>query len=211
MRPLIAKRGGMRPRVVSLGMMSLALMASVLWFLGHPGQVYACKCVQPGSPSEELEKFDAVFAGLVFSIEHSFDLSAASYTPEDRTTVGFDVNIVWKGNVFKDMYITTPPTGGSCGFVFVEGEEYIVYGSDSHYGDDSYTVGICSRTALLGQAQADLDALGDGQAPRAGTGGPVPKQSNDMALHLAWGIVQAVALAVVVVVMAIAIARMRRR
>ena len=61
-------------------------------------------------------------------------------------------------------------------FTFVEGEEYIVYGHDSNYADGGYTVGICSRTALLGQAQADIDALGEGNAPQAGTGGPAPEE-----------------------------------
>ena len=79
------------------------------------------------------------------------------------------------------MYITTPPTGGSCGFTFVEGEEYIVYGHDSNYDDGGYTVGICSRTALLELAQADLDAFGEGQAPLVGTGGPAPEQPPDTA------------------------------
>ena len=74
------------------------------------------------------------------------------------------------------------PTGGSCGFTFVEGEEYIVYGHDSNYADGGYTVGICSRTALLGQAQADIDALGEGNAPQAGTGGPAPEEPQDTAL-----------------------------
>ena len=81
---------------------------------------------------------------------------------------------MWKGTVHEDMYITTPPTGGSCGFTFVEGEEYIVYGYDSNYDDGGYTVGICSRTALLGLARADLEAFGEGQAPLVGTGGPAP-------------------------------------
>ena len=166
MRPVIAKRQGTGSTAVRAAVLSLALMVGVLWLLGDPGQVHACKCAEPGSPSEELEKFAAVFAGRVVSIEHSFEHSfdpdAASYSPEDRTTVGFEVSAVWKGAVHEDMYITTPPTGGSCGFTFVEGEEYIVYGHDSNYADGGYTVGICSRTALLGQAQADIDTLGDG-------------------------------------------------
>ena len=126
-------------------------MVSVLWFLGDPGQVHACKCAEPGSPSEELEKFAAVFAGRVVSIEHSFDPDAASYAPEDRTTVGFEVSAVWKGAVHESIYITTTPTGGSCGFTFIGGEEYIVYAHDSVFVDGGYTVGICSRTALLGK------------------------------------------------------------
>ena len=46
-------------------------MVGVLWFLGEPGQVHACKCAQPGTPSEELEKFSAVFAGRAVSTQHS--------------------------------------------------------------------------------------------------------------------------------------------
>ena len=145
-------------------------MMGVLWFLGNPGQVYACKCAQPGTPSEELEKFSAVFAGRVVSVQHSYDPNATSVSPEDRTTVGFEVSTVWKGLVHEEMYITTPPTGGSCGFTFIEGEEYIVYGYDSAHADGGYTVGICSRTALLDRAQADIDALGEGDAPQDGSG-----------------------------------------
>ena len=162
-------------------------MVGVLWFLGDPGQVHACKCAQLGTPSEELEKFSAVFAGRVVSIQHSYDPKAASVSPDDRTTVGFEVSAVWKGTVHEDMYITTPPTGGSCGFTFVEGEEYIVYAYDSAYADGGYTVGICSRTAVLSQAQDDIDALGEGNSPQAGTGGSAPEEPQDTALPITGG------------------------
>ena len=175
---MAANRQGMVSTFASASLVGLALLAGVLWFLGTPGPVYACKCVVPGTPSEELDKFSAVFAGRVVSIQHSFDPDAGSVVREkdERTTVGFEVSAVWKGTVHEDMYITTPPTGGSCGFTFVEGEEYIVYGYDSNYDDGGYTVGICSRTALLDLAQADLDAFRAGHTPLAGTGGPAPEQ-----------------------------------
>ena len=176
---MIAKRQGLVSTFASVSLVGLALLVGVIWLLGTPEQVYACKCAVPGSPSEELEKFSAVFAGRVVSVQHSFDPDAATVSPEDRTTVGFEVSEVWKGTVHEDMYITTPPTGGSCGFTFVEGEQYIVYGHDSNYDDGGYTVGICSRTALLWQAQADLEAFGEGQAPLVGTGGPAPDKPQD--------------------------------
>ncbi len=186
MRTVIAERQGIRFAFASARVLSVALMINLLWFLGNAGQVHACKCAEPGSPSEELEKFSAVFAGTVVSIQHSFDPDAESYSPEDRTTVQFEVSTAWKGAVHEDMYVTTPPTGGSCGFAFIEGENYVVYAYDSHYDDGGYTVGICSRTALLRQARADLDALGEGHAPQAGTSGPVPEQPQDPALCGAW-------------------------
>ena len=211
MWPSIAKRPCVGPTVVSVSVVSLALMVSVLWLLGDPGQVHACKCAEPGTPSEELEKFSAVFAGRAVSNQHSYDPKAASVSPEDRTTVGFEVSAVWKGTVHEDIYITTPPTGGSCGFTFVEGEEYIVYGHDSNYADGGYTVGICSRTALLGQAQADIDALGEGNAPQAGTGGPAPEQPQDTAIVWAWPTILVAAAAVILVGGIVVYARVVRR
>ena len=65
---------------------------------------------------------------------------------------------------------------------------------DSANGDDGYTVGICSRTALLRQAQADLDALGEGRAPRGqrrAVSAPEPPQ--DSGVGWAWLIIPIVA------------------
>lgn len=165
---------------VSVVAVSFALLVSVLWFFGNAEQVYACSCVEPGSPSEELEKFSAVFAGRVVSVQHSYDPDGRSVTRDDRSTIGFEVSAVWKGTVYEEMNITTPPTGGSCGFTFEEGEEYIVYAYDSPYVEGGYTTGICSRTTLLEQAQEDIDALGEGNSPLAGTAGPASEESEDM-------------------------------
>ena len=208
MRTAIAQRQGMGFTAVCLIAVSLALVMSVLWLFGAPGKVYACMCDPPGSPTEELEKFSEVFAGRVVSVQHSDDLNARSVIPVDRSTVGFEVSAVWKGAVHEDMYITT---GGSCGITFVEGEEYIVYAYDSPYDDDGYIVSMCSRTALLAQAQADLNALGDGNAPRAGTGGPLPEQPQDSLVSRTWVIVLVVAAAVIVIGGIVVYPRVRRR
>ena len=182
MRRVIASEQGTGSRALQAAVLGIALVVGVFWYLGNPGLVHACKCLQPGTPSEELEKFSAVFAGKVVSIQHSYDPKAAFASPGDHTTVGFEVSAVWKGTVHEEMYITTPPTGGTCGFAFVEGEEYIVYAHDSAYPEGGYTVGICSRTALLSKAQEDIDAFGDGQSPQAGTGGPAPKHPQVLVL-----------------------------
>ena len=175
MHPVLAKPKGSGFKAMPAALLVLPLLMGVFLFLGNPATVHACSCVPPGTPSEELEKFSAVFAGKVISIQHSYDPNAGFASPGDRTTVGFEVSTVWKGTVHEEMYITSPPTGGACGFAFVEGAEYIVYAYDSAYTEGGYATGICSRTALLSKAQEDIDALGDGQAPQAGTGGPAPK------------------------------------
>ena len=188
-----------------------ALVLGALWFLGSLAAVHACKCAVPGSPAEELEKFDAVFAGEVVSVSHSFDPNVTPYKPGDRTTVGFDVRAVWKGVVHERMYITTPPTGGSCGFAFSEGAQYMVYASLRASGDAGYQASICSRTALLRDAQADLEALGEGRAPRAGTAGVPPETTPD---SFAAGVRVALAVTVATVILLggiLAYASRRRR
>ena len=185
-------------------------MLSVLWVLGNAGQAYACKCAQPGPPAEEMENFAAVFAGKVVSIEHSFDPDAATVGPDDRTTVGLEVSTVWKGAVHEDMYVTTPPTGGSCGFTFTEGEEFILYAHDSPYEDGGYTVSICSRTALLSQAQADIEAFGEGDAPRSGSAGPKPEQTQGSE-SVTWAIMLGAAATVLLLGLLSAIVWVRRR
>ena len=60
---VIAKRQGLVSTFASVSLVGLALLVGVIWFLGTPGPVYACKCAVPGNPSEELDKFSAVFAG----------------------------------------------------------------------------------------------------------------------------------------------------
>ena len=206
----MAKSQDRRFTASSVGVAAVAVVLSVLWFLGSAGQAYACKCAQPGPPSEEMEKFAAVFAGSVVSIEHSFDPDATTVGPDDRTTVGLEVSTVWKGAVHADMYVTTPPTGGSCGFPFTVGEEYILYARDSAYEDGGYTVSICSRTALLSQAQADIEAFGEGDAPRSGSAGPKPEQTQGSE-SVTWAIMLGAAAVVLLLGVLSAVVWVRRR
>ncbi len=194
-----------------IGVVGLAFMLGVLWLLGSTEQAYACKCAVPGSPSEELEKFDAVFAGKVLSVQHSFDPGASSYSPDDHTTVGFTINAVWKGTVDQNIDLTTPPTSGSCGFAFVEGEEYIVYAYESAEAKANLGVSICSRTALLGEAQADMDALGEGYTPQGGTLKLSPEQPQDTRAGMTWVIILVIVAAAVVIGGGAVYARARRR
>ena len=175
MRPVYAKRQGIGFTVVPVAVLSIALMMGVLWSLGNPELVHACKCAQPGTPSEELEKFATVFAGRVVSIQHSYDPNTASVSPEDRTTVGFEVSTVWKGTVHEDMHITTPPIGGSCGFSFVEGKEYIVYGHDSNYADGGYTLAYAVGPPFLIKRKPISTLSGTGMLLKPGLADQRPK------------------------------------
>lgn len=149
--------------------LGLILSLSVLWFLANMEQGFACSCAPPDSPSEELARSAAVFSGKVIDIREYNDPNSTTISSTDPTTVKFEVETVWKGPAYETMHFTTARSGASCGFTFVEGEDYIVY---SHGGS---TVSLCSRTALLKSAQADLGELGEGRPTEPSSVGPSPE------------------------------------
>ena len=149
--------------------LGLILSLSLLWFFANTGQSLACSCVRPGSPSEELAQSSSVFAGRVVSVREFNDPNAThDYSSTDPTAVEFEVDTIWKGSSNETIYLTTARSEASCGFTFDEGEEYIVYSRDGS------TVSLCSRTALLENAEAELNELGEGHKPQPGTKGPMP-------------------------------------
>ena len=141
-------------------MLRIALLAAL--FIALPvsnlGQVYACSCAMPGTPAEELANSSLVFAGSAASVREDQPFLGIDRLPANGlTTVEFKVDTVWKGNIEETMTLETARYGASCGFTFVEEEEYIVYSRDGK------TVSLCSRTRSLSDAQEDLAALGEGK------------------------------------------------
>ena len=153
-------------------MLRIAVIAAlfVVWHVSNIGQVYACSCVVPGTPSEELANSALVFAGSAVAVREDQPFLGINRLPANGlTTVEFKVDTVWKGNIMETMTLQTARYGASCGFTFVEGEEYIVY---SH---DGKTVSLCSRTRSLRDAQEDLAALGEGKPAGANFNGVTPE------------------------------------
>ena len=123
-------------------------------------QALACSCEPPGPPLEELERSAAVFSGELVSIDGVI-----------APILTFEVFRVWKGPVVETLVLTTRSLGaGDCGYPFKAGREYIVY-ADAARGS-SLVVWLCSRTGYLERAQADLEALGEGQIPGQGAAAP---------------------------------------
>lgn len=117
----------------------LAVFVFAALFTAQVQPAYACSCVIPGTPEEELEKSDAVFRGEVAKIE------SADY--------GYDVTIlvteILKGLEENTIatYVHTGMGGGDCGFNFEEGKVYLVYAS---LVEGEYEVYSCSLTSLEG-------------------------------------------------------------
>ena len=120
---------------------------------------FACSCIMLGTVAEEVDRADAVFTGRVIAADTS---DYRAYVFPD-VAVTFTVQEYWKGVLSEPLVIHTGQGGGDCGFGFEEGESYLVYA----YADDTGDLhaNICSRTALLSDAEGDLAKLGNGFAP----------------------------------------------
>ncbi len=139
--------------------LALAILLAVgLALVASPERVFACSCVVPGSPSEELAESGAVFLGRPFSWKNIGEDDWGGEIVE----VAFEVETIWKGPLSETIYVTTRANEASCGYTF-SAHKYIVY------TDERFRTWLCSRTRPLSEAAEDLAELGPGQAPVPGT------------------------------------------
>jgi hypothetical protein len=127
--------------------------------------VFACSCIQPPAPDEALANSTAVFAGQVTEVAAPGDRGGP-----DPVVVTFAVSRGWKGADKPTIVVNTSGSSASCGFEFVQGQEYLVYATEN---EGHLQTGLCSRTSLLASAANDLAVLGDGTVP-AGGGAETP-------------------------------------
>lgn len=121
----------------------------------------ACSCASEADALLALEKADAVFAGRVVALElvTRFDEDpTVSFTTEDLM-VTVAVHSRWKGDAADQMVLYTAFTCCVCGFSFQIGEEYLIYAYANE--DGTLRTSMCSRTAILEGASADLVLLGN--------------------------------------------------
>ena len=139
---------------------ALVLMAAAFLVVNQPC-AFACSCLPPGPPGDELARSAAVFAGKVVGL----DVPAGVNSGADPVRVTFQISQVWKGTASPNLVVTTAQSSASCGVAFEQGQDYLVYAAGT---DDALTASLCSRTGTLSAASEDLAALGPGKLP-AGT------------------------------------------
>jgi hypothetical protein len=137
----------------------LCLLVTSMVLVDAP-RLLACSCALPGSPAAELAQATAVFAGVVTEVETP---AGSVLRGDDPVTVTFQVAQVWKGPRRQTLTVTTASDSAACGYNFTVDEAYLVY---AHGATDALSVSLCSRTAPLVNALADLYALGEGQQPQ---------------------------------------------
>lgn len=153
----------------------IMLLAIVFIFVISSFSAFACSCIMPGTVAEEVERADAVFLGTVDAVganaygKYVYNLAIEYvYNPAieyvyEPVIVTFAVQEYWKGVFSEPLVIQTGQGDGDCGYPFEEGKEYLVYA----YADenDDLHANICSRTALVSDAEKDLATLGKGFVP----------------------------------------------
>lgn len=151
-------RGPRRVFVVSL------TVACGLW-LAAPAD--ACSCLPSPTPCAGVGSSTTIFVGTPIARE-SFtrpmrvvrigrpNVEETLQRPMLRFT--FTVAEALKGPVRAGatMSVVTPPDADACGFPFVEGTRYLVYGSDDA---GQIATGLCSRTRREAAGGADLALL----------------------------------------------------
>ncbi len=130
----------------------------------------------PGTVAEEVERADAVFVGKVVAMDIPTGLIISSADP---VRVTFSVSSVWKGSDDKTLIVITKRDSASCGYPFEEDKEYLVYAYIDEQAD--LHANLCSRTALLSDAQEDLALLENGFVPEE----TVSSEENSLSIFVA--------------------------
>ena len=141
---------------------------------------YACSCIMPGSPQEEMGRSSVVFQGKVTEVRGA--PAGDMVNSMDPVQVIFEVSRVWKGPEYKNLVISTAMSSASCGFEFQPGQEYIVYANG---GEDSLETGLCTRTRSLADGGEDIQALGDGIVPTLDNPQIQPEESGGISTQYA--------------------------
>ena len=133
------------------------------------GDARACSCGQL-TVNEAYVGYPLIFDGTVETVEDQSSLMRSAWamisrligrdTDDERyeSNYGFRVvfkaGTVWKGTASSSVAVFTGRGDGDCGIRFHVGRKYLVYA----YGPQPAS-GLCTRTAPLERAQADLTFL----------------------------------------------------
>ncbi|WP_227935374.1 hypothetical protein [Alkalihalobacillus deserti] len=139
----------------------LSVLAISFLISFFPSTSFACSCVAPPPVEELLGGETAIFSGIIRKVTVE-DKPSPIQSSADQLAVLVEVNQTWKGIVDSDVIVYTARSSASCGFEFQVNSEYLIY---AHESADGFEVSLCSRTALVADAQDDLYVLGEGQTP----------------------------------------------
>jgi len=153
--------------VLPVGLRVVLCASALACVLLPPNSASACDCAQPGPPCVAFTKVHAVFTGKVQEIgKIRMKTGNSEY---ERVLVTFAVDHAYSGVSGTTVEVVTDSGGGDCGYLFKQGESYLVYASTFEAVGKLYT-GICTRTRPLADAEEDLEYLNHKDEPGRGAG-----------------------------------------
>ena len=131
---------------------SFAILSAFLFFFGA-SEVLACRCFGRPQSVKGIQTCgyywgsENIFIGLAEKVEVDNETR--------RMKVTFSVERAIRGTAEKSIEIFTNANTASCGYPFVHGERYFVYGRKGT--DGKFHEGLCGPTTLLKDAEDDLE------------------------------------------------------
>lgn len=114
--------------------------------LGLNGDLFACSCVGPQRPCENL-RHDAVFAGRVVETvptRHQADKQDSWYA---GYSMRFAVDEAFRGSLGTEVMIETGTGGGDCGTPLKPGDKYLIFAYRTEKGE--LWTGLCNGNQRL--------------------------------------------------------------
>lgn len=145
--------------LVAVGMVALV---SVI----DPAPAAACSCLGI-STDKAADQADVVFLGTVTEVEQT------RVGGEPATVLRFEVSRVYKGTVFADQVIVTPPDPAGCGLTPDVGTSWVIFANGAVHGEGKsakvrLTTTLCNGNLptarppkSLGRATAPLPGASD--------------------------------------------------
>jgi hypothetical protein len=145
-----------------------AVLATSLVVLVDPSTASACSCGEL-TDTTAVDSADAVFTGmLVDTVEPRWSPIASS---GDSMRLVFDVDQVFKGEVFERQSVVTPRDEASCGWTPSSDGPFLVFATDASIMSDAIDgelhAGLCSGTRAVPDGQPP-EWLGPGSIPISG-------------------------------------------
>jgi len=142
----------------------LFVAASIVAVLAAPRVAAACKCMPPPPPQEAMAGSAAVFEGTVTDVRKP---QSGDEPSQMSVEVELRVGRRFKGAEADTVTVFTAESSAACGYGFEPGGTYLVYAGET---DGQLSTNLCSRTARIEDASADLAALGGDTPPEPDPG-----------------------------------------
>lgn len=162
---------------------TLTLLGLLIFGLAS-NNIFACSCIGESSIEGAYKNSALVASGQVINITTEWvldkEVEELGFSPDklnemDKRVTGFyfkkiliKIENIFKGHITNDtLIIYTGSGGGDCGYNFITGQKYVIYGSTGNYlvdvsknqnfpsGKNIYWTNICTRTQKYNLAEIE--------------------------------------------------------